>query len=82
MNITAEHEEDNRRCITGFKSKAKLFLFSFVWDLFTMQMQLRGLLQLVKCQNVFSEPQTYRYHLHLQSGLCEQKCKYKTAQHT
>ena len=30
-----------------------------------MQMQLRGLLQLVKCQNVFSEPQTYRYHLHI-----------------
>ena len=56
MNITAtEYEEDNRRCITGFKSKAKLFLFSFVWDLDIMQMQLRGLLQLVKCQNVFSE---------------------------
>ena len=52
VNITAEHEEDNRRCFTGFKSKAKLFLFSFVWDLDIMQMQLCGLLQLIKCQNV------------------------------
>ena len=74
MNITAEHEEDNRRCITGFKSKAKLFLFSFVWDLFTMQMQLRGLLQLVKCQNVFSELRLTDT-IYLQSGLCEQNMR-------
>ena len=52
-------------------------LSSFVWDLDIMQMQLRCLLQLLKCQNVFSELRLTDT-IYLQSGLCEQKCKYET----